>query len=73
MSYSDIKDIEVGTMVKAKDFHQTWLNAQVVQLDNSNNRAKIHFIDYSDSRFDEWVAINDENLRLNTHNLVNGI
>jgi hypothetical protein len=65
MSNSDDKiiELEVGSLVEAKDFEQTWLNAQIIQLDNLNNRVKIHFLDFVDSRFDEWVFIDEQNIR----------
>jgi hypothetical protein len=59
MSNSEAKNVslDIGAMVEAKDFCQTWLNAQVVQIDSLNNRAKIHFLDYTDDRLDEWLVI----------------
>lgn len=63
MSSLDIKHIEIGSIVEAKDFDKQWLNARVIQLDTLNNRAKLHFIDYPDSRLDEWIAISDDNIR----------
>lgn len=64
MSSLDIKNIEIGSVVEAKDFDKQWLSAKVIQLDPTNNRAKIHFTDYPDSRLDEWITISDENIRL---------
>ena len=56
-------EFKEGSIVQAKDFDSKWLQAKIIQIDIVNNRAKIHYID-QDSRFDEWVVLTEENIKV---------
>lgn len=58
-----IEQFQTGTLVEAKDFNSNWLQAKVLQVDQVNKRIKVHYID-QDSRFDDWLTVNEKNVRL---------
>ena len=58
-----IDQFQSGTLVEAKDFNNNWLQAKVLQVDQVNKRIKVHYID-QDSRFDDWLTVNDDNVKL---------
>ena len=58
-----IDQFQSGTLVEAKDFNNNWLQAKVLQVDQVNKRIKVHYIG-QDSRFDDWLTVNDDNVKL---------
>jgi hypothetical protein len=54
---------KTGLICEAKDFNSKWMKAKIIEIDNVNNRAKIHYID-QDARFDEWVMLTEDNIKI---------
>ena len=51
-----------GCLVEAKDFANVWYKSKVVEFDEVNLRAKVHFLGWN-SRYDQWFDINGGHVR----------
>ena len=54
--------LEVGCRVLAKDIVGKWLNAVIVQFDNTRSSVLVHF-DNWDDHFNEWIGVTEQRLR----------
>ncbi|XP_044008198.1 uncharacterized protein LOC122852461 isoform X3 [Aphidius gifuensis] len=52
----------IGSRLEAKDYHNQWFPAKVVEIDWTEREILIHF-DKWNSRYDEWIPIDSSRLR----------
>jgi hypothetical protein len=53
---------KVGTLVNARDLQDNWYKSRIIEIDEQNQRAKVHFFGWN-SRYDQWFDINSNDLR----------
>jgi hypothetical protein len=63
---SKVEDVrlkwKVGGIVEARDVSNNWYKSRIIELDKTNNRAKIHFFGWN-SRYDQWFGILSGDIR----------
>lgn len=66
VSYQISKELakyKVGVLIEARDSAKDWYKSRIVELDNENNRVKVHFLGWN-SRFDQWFEAKSNDLKL---------
>ncbi len=55
-------NLRVGSVVRARDLQDNWYKSRVIEVDEINQRAKVHFFGWN-SRYDQWFDINSNDLK----------